>query len=554
MSINPTPQIRTAGPRRLGMLATAAALTLGTHGALQAQTTAVAAAAPVAAPAAPVMTAPAKPVFAIRGFDISGDNPLPAGETSRVLAPFLRTDASIETLQNATAALEASLKERGYALHRVVLPPQEVGETVQLRIVKFTIGKVIVEGLQRYDEANVRASLPELKEGQAPNFKTLAIQTAIANESQGKQVQIALKEAQEADQIDARVVVTEAKPWNFAVNLANTGSRATGRDRLTFAGSHSNVLDLDHQFTGAYTTSIEKTSDVQQFGLNYRIPLYRLGGVVGASFTHSKVVGDFGAFRSTGAGQTMGINYSQYLPPDGGYRSYVTLGLDDKRFDVSDISGTPIPGQLVRRSRPLSLGYTARVESDAAVWGYSTELAANTGGGSGNTLAAYRSEDPRISTANFKLLRANANYLGGFAGGWLWGVRGQFQYSPDALISGEQFGLGGASSIRGTGERPISGDRGVSVTLEISTPDLHPGLRLLGFVDTGWLRNNTPNGTTKPSSDQLASVGLGLRYSIGSIGMAAEWGRIVTGSVLAANPAFPKAGDNKFHVSLTARF
>ena len=554
MSINPTPQIRTAGPRRLGMLATAAALALGTHGALQAQTTAVPAAAPVAAPAAPVMTAPAKPVFAIRGFDISGDNPLPAGETSRVLAPFLRTDASIETLQNATAALEASLKERGYALHRVVLPPQEVGETVQLRIVKFTIGKVIVEGLQRYDEANVRASLPELKEGQAPNFKTLAIQTAIANESQGKQVQIALKEAQEADQIDARVVVTEAKPWNFAVNLANTGSRATGRDRLTFAGSHSNVLDLDHQFTGAYTTSIEKTSDVQQFGLNYRIPLYRLGGVVGASFTHSKVVGDFGAFRSTGAGQTMGINYSQYLPPDGGYRSYVTLGLDDKRFDVSDISGTPIPGQLVRRSRPLSLGYTARVESDAAVWGYSTELAANTGGGSGNTLAAYRSEDPRISTANFKLLRANANYLGGFAGGWLWGVRGQFQYSPDALISGEQFGLGGASSIRGTGERPISGDRGVSVTLEISTPDLHPGLRLLGFVDTGWLRNNTPNGTTKPSSDQLASVGLGLRYSIGSIGMAAEWGRIVTGSVLAANPAFPKAGDNKFHVSLTARF
>jgi len=536
------------------MLATAAVLALGPHGALRAQTSAAPVAAPAATPSAPAMAAPAKPLFAIRGFDISGDNPLPAGETSRVLAPFLRTDASIETLQNATAALEASLKERGYALHRVVLPPQEVGETVQLRIVKFSIGKVIVEGLQRYDEANIRASLPELQEGQAPNFKTLAVQTAIANESQGKQVQIALKEAQEADQIDARVVVTEAKPWNFAVNLANTGSRATGRDRLTFAGSHANVLDLDHQFTGAYTTSIEKTSDVQQIGLNYRIPLYRLGGVVGASFTHSKVVGDFGAFRSTGAGQTMGINYSQYLPPDGGYRSYVTLGLDDKRFDVSDISGTPIPGQLLRRSRPLSLGYTARVESDAAAWGYSTELAANSGGGNGNTLAAYRSEDPRISTANFKLLRANANYLGGFAGGWLWGVRGQFQYSPDALISGEQFGLGGASSIRGTGERPISGDRGLSATLEITTPDLQPGLRLLGFVDAGWLRNNNPNGTTKPASDHLASVGLGLRYSMGSIGMSAEWGRIVSGSVLAANPAFPKTGDNKFHLSLTARF
>ena len=501
------------------------------------------------------MTAPAKPVFAIRGFDISGDNPLPTGETTRVLAPFLRADASIDTLQAATAALEAALKDRGFALHRVVLPPQEVGETVNLHIVKFVIGKINVEGLQRFDEANIRASLPELVAGRAPNFKTLAVQTAIANESQGKQVQIALKESEEADKIDARLVVTETKPWNFSVSLANTGSSSTGRDRLTFSGSHSNVLDMDHQFTGAYTTSINNTSGVQQLGLNYRIPLYRLGGVVGASFTHAKVVGDFGAFKSTGAGQTAGINYSQYLPPDGGYRSYVTLGLDDRRFDVTEISGIPVPGQAVRRSRPLSLGYTARVESDASVWGYNTELATNLGGGSGNNLAAYQSEDPRIGTARFKVLRANANYQSSFATGWLWGIRGQFQYSPDVLISGEQFGLGGSSSIRGTGERPLSGDRGLSATLEVTTPDIQPGLRFIGFVDAGWLRNNNPNGSTKPASDQLASVGLGLRYTVGSLGIAAEWGRIVTGSALGtANTALPRAGDKKFHVNLTARF
>ena len=515
--------------------------------------------APAAAPA-PQMSTPLKPVFAIRGFDVTGDNPLSGDETTRVLAPFLRTDASIETLQKATAALEATLKERGFALHRVVLPPQSVGQTVQLQIVTFVIGKVSIEGLkdnQNYSEANIRASLPELAEGTAPNFKTLAVQTAIANESQGKQVQIALKEAEEADRIDARIVVTEAKPWNFAASLANTGSRSTGRDRLTLSGSHANVFGLDHQFTGAYTTSIERTSDVQQMGFNYRIPLYRAGGVLGMSYTRSTVVGDFGALRSTGAGQTMGINYSHYLPPDGGYRSYVTLGLEDKRFDITEISGVPIPGQAVRRSRPLSLGYTARVESNTASWGYNTDLVANMVSGSGNNLTAYRTEDTRINTAAFKVLRANANYLGAMgAGGWLWGVRGQFQYSADALISGEQFGLGGASTIRGTGERPISGDKGLLVSLEVTTPDLQPGLRLLGFVDAGWLRNNSPNGNPKPASDKLASAGLGLRYTLGALGFSAEWGRIVSGSVLAnaGNPAIPKAGDSKFHVNLTARF
>ena len=72
----------------------------------------------------------------------------------------------------------------------------------------------------------------------------------------------------------------------------------------------------------------------------------------------------------------------------------------------------------------------------------------------------------------------------------------------------------------------------------------------------GWLRNNTPNATNKPASDRLASVGLGLRYNRGALGLSAEWGRIVTGSVFsgAANPAIPRAGDNKLHLNLTARF
>ena len=92
-------------------------------------------------------------------------------------------------------------------------------------------------------------------------------------------------------------------------------------------------------------------------------------------------------------------------------------------------------------------------------------------------------------------------------------------------------------------------------TLEVNTPEVTPGLRFISFIDAGWLRNNNPNGTTKPASDHLASVGLGLRYNSGSLGISAEWGRIVTGSVLGVtNTAFPRAGDNKLHVSLTARF
>jgi hemolysin activation/secretion protein len=142
-------------------------------------------------------------------------------------------------------------------LHRG-LPPQDVGGSIKLNVVKFVIGKVTVEGHQQFSEANVRASVPEIMEGTAPNFQTLAVQTTMANESQAKTIQVALKESEEPDKIDVRIIVKEAKPWNFAINASNTGSSATGADRLTLSGGHANLFGLDHQLTAAYTTSVER--------------------------------------------------------------------------------------------------------------------------------------------------------------------------------------------------------------------------------------------------------------------------------------------------------
>ena len=496
------------------------------------------------------------PTFVIKSFDVKGDNPLGGEETARLLAPFQRPDATIETLQQATAALEAGLKQKGFALHRVALPAQEVNPVIKLNVVKFVIGKVTVEGRKNVSEANVRASVPELAEGQAPNFRTLAVQTAIANENPGKRVQVALKESDEPDKIDARVVLQEGSPWQLSASLGNTGATSTGNDRLSLTAGHSNLFDRDHQLSAAYTTSLERPSAVQQLGLSYRAPLYRQGGVLGMSYTQSDVAGDFGVFKSTGAGRTFGVNYSLYLPPQGGHRGYVTLGFDDKQFDVTLINSVPLPGQLVRRSQPITLGYNARVESDKAVWGYSADIALNVPGGSGNDLAAYRTEDPRISTAQWRAVRGAANYATGVAAGWTLSLRGQVQFSPDALIAGEQFGLGGSTSVRGVGERPLSGDSGVLFSTEMLTPELIAGLRVLGFVDAGWLANNSANGRTKPASDSLSSLGLGLRYTVANYSLTADFGRVLGGTTLPpqVNSGLPQSGDQKLHVNLTARF
>ena len=82
-------------------------------------------------------------------------------------------------------------------------------------------------------------------------------------------------------------------------------------------------------------------------------------------------------------------------------------------------------------------------------------------------------------------------------------------------------------------------------------------MRFLTFVDAGWVTNVNPNGTTKPASDRLTSVGLGLRYNHpAGLSMTADYGRIMVGSIvpLSINSVAPQKGDQKLHLNLLVRF
>ncbi|MBS7808021.1 ShlB/FhaC/HecB family hemolysin secretion/activation protein [Variovorax sp. PCZ-1] len=513
------------------------------------------------APAPQATMASSNPSFAIRGFNIKGENPLSAAQTSSVLAPFLRTDATIDTLQKATSTLEAALRDAGFGLHKVSLPPQEVGDTVTLEIVKFTIGRVVVTGNQHFGEANIRNSLPELKEGNSPNFKRLAVQTALANENSSKQINVALKEANEADKIDATVQVRDIRPWFAAVTLSNNGNDSSGKDRFTVSAGHNNLWNSDHQAVLAYTTSLERTGDVRQWGLNYKIPFYSARGTLGFSATQSDVLGTFATFTSTGVGHTRGLNYTISNEPEGGRRSYFSVSLDDRVYGAALVNGVTVG--VDRRSRPLGVGYSVKNESDGSVWAYNLDLSLNIGSGSGNNLTAYRSEfnglvaGQGISSRAFKILRAGHQYSASLGKTWLWSVRSQAQLSNTALISGEQIGLGGTGSLRGAPDRAISGDAGLLSSLEITSPELIKGLRLTSFLDSGWLSNRSADGFRRVSSDNLASLGLGLRFGHQSgVSLSADYGRLLNSSKLplTSNSSAPQKGDDKLHLTMSVRF
>lgn len=476
-----------------------------------------------------VSAQPPETHFTVSAFAVEGDNPLDAERTQATLAPFIGQHQGIEGLQQAASALEALLREEGFGFYRVVLPPQDIGGVIRLQMFKFTVGTVEVKGNQFFSNDNILRSLPQLAGGQSPNTSALARDLALANENPGKRANVTFKQGEVADTVDAVVDVKDSRTVSGFVLLNNTGTSQTGNGRLTLGASHANLFDKDHQATFTYTTSPTEPGRVHQWGGYYRAPLYSLGAMVTAYYTTSSVSSGIVAntFNVTGRGDFAGVAVSYYLAPRGDYRSYLTLGLDDKHFrndKITTLGGAALSPNY--RTRPLTLGYTGRFTKQWGQWGYNVELAHNLSSGGGNDNASYLANRAGASTS-WNALRYGFDVALPMPSEWLFMARLRGQNSGDALVPGEQLGIGGALSVRGLPERVLAGDSGYWGNLEAWTPALAENLRMLVFYDFGEIRNH--NNLFLPSAS-VTSFGLGVRWSMGrQLSASLDLGHVLSG-------------------------
>lgn len=488
--------------------------------------------------------------FSVTGFAVDGDNPLNADLTQKTLAPFVGTHNGIERLQQAASALEDALRQKGFGFYRVVLPPQDIGGVIKLQMFKFTLGTVSLKGNQNFPDGNILRSLPQLLAGTSPNTQELARDLAVANENPSKRANVTFKQGEVDDTIDANVEVADSKPIDGFVALNNTGNAATGNDRVTAGISHNNLFGLDHQGTFTYTTSVSNPGKVQQYGAYYRAPIYAWGGIISAYFTTSTV--DSGVVASlinvTGRGDTLGLRYTHYFAPQGDYRSFLSLSLDDKNFLNDKITlvggGALFPNY---RTRPITVSYAGRIEKKWGLWGYNLDFAQNLPDGAGNDNASYNANRAGASVI-WNAIRYGADVSLPMPSNWVFSGRLRGQVSDTPLVPAEQFGIGGAQSVRGLEERVLSGDTGMQASLEFLTPPLAEGLRAMVFYDFGEIRRYND---LVLSSATASSLGFGLRWALGNhLSANLDVAHIVQG--LEKLPA--GTSTDKIHFSMNWRF
>ena len=498
------------------------------------------ASAAVAAGSAPVRN---DERFDITRFAVEGNTLLTQARVDEAVTPFRGPGRVYGDIQQALEALENAYRSAGYTAVQVSVPEQELtGGVVRLQVVETVVGKVVVSDNRHFSEQNIRASIPQLVEGSAPNLRRISESVQLANDNPAKQVNVTLTASESTNQIDAAITVKDDNPLRVMLNVDNSGNRDTGQWRTGVAVQHSNLFNRDHVATVAYTTSPDSPSGakVDLYSLGYRLPMYGLGDSLDFIYGKSNVTsGQTLAVNSTlnitGRGEIYALRWNHYFARSGEWSSKLVFGADYKKVDSScSINGGLLNGAslntcLPYSTLPLSVSYSAQQQGVGQVLDYNLGIARNMATGEPRRNDALQVTDryslftgARQSMDNFIIVRGGASWFKVFQNDWQVRLASSLQVSPHALPPVEQFGLAGANTVRGFTERAVAADSGAVLNAELYTPDLlakseaRGNLRLLGFVDAArGANNNVTAASTVPSTLTLASFGAGLRYTLG---------------------------------------
>lgn len=451
--------------------------------------------------------------FEVEEFVIDGDNPLDPAQTHSALKDYEGVKSDINQLNDAAKSLEELLAKKGFDFYRVVLPPQELtGGKVHLEIRSLKVGKVNAVGNEHFSDENIVKSLPLLTSGMTPSARRIAKALAMANENPAKQTRVVFVRGEEPGTMDARITVNDRNPQEFFVWANNTGSELSTESRLGVQYHHRNLWDKDHQLSLSYTLSPEDISKIKQYGFNYRVPLYKLGGSANVFFSKSDA--DTGqvaeVFDVSGRGDTIGLGYTHNLNRIGNYQHKVGFTLLDKLFDNEvNFAGEDIGRDI--RSRPITLNYQLQWAKEKFSSLVNLAYTQNLSGGSFNDDASYAaSRVGADSSWNKQNISLRLNY--NLPKQWVTNFSLDIQQTSDALISGEKLGFGGANAPRGFLEREVTVDEGYKASFALWKSLPLKSLQLGAFYDyANGSQNNVQVGEVEKES--LSSIGLGLKWN-----------------------------------------
>ena len=520
--------------------------------------------------------------FMITAIDVSGVTKLSAEEIERIVYPHLGPDRSNDDVVAAQKGLQEAYAAKGYEAVLVDVPvqPEETFAQgiVQIAVSETPVGRVRVVGADHHPLTAVRAQMPSVVEGQPIDFKALQRDVAQANRVPDRSVEPRFTPGQVPGTLDIDLKVEDSRPLHASIDLSNDNSPSTEPLRLAATVRHTDLWSKGHSATFTYSVAPQNRQQSEVFSASYSAPLlgtpwsFMLSG-----YTSNSNVAALGGTQVLGDGFQIGLRAIYRLPSE--TFQQISFGVDFKDFNERlSVASAPLDPKPVRYV-PLVAEYTFAKSGERQNFNFTLGTTAgfrvvkktkceDLGGVNIGDTATCTLPDGGVGVPvdilqnraqsaieNFVHFNLDASYSYNLPKDWIIALHFVGQFSDSPLVTNEQFGVGGMTSVRGYYLTEAIGDDGFVSSVEAQLPDLAhllgrsaQELRFYAFGDFGYARIRAP-AAEQAANFYLASLGGGVRYRL----LKYLSGEFLIGVPVRDGP-ITRGGDPRYSFSLKGEF
>ncbi|HKT85527.1 MAG TPA: ShlB/FhaC/HecB family hemolysin secretion/activation protein [Novosphingobium sp.] len=443
-------------------------------------------------------------------------------------------DLPIAALCEVRDRAATALREMGY-LAAVQIPPQRIekGGDVRMDVLVARLVEVQVRGEAGANESAIAAHLARLTKEPWFNTRLAERQLLLLSDMPGYQVRLTLKPAKGAPGDVIGDVLVRREPFELVAGVQNLGSKATGREGLFVQAAINGVTGLaDRTTLSLYNTFDFDEQTVLQAGHDFALGAsgLRLGGNL--LWGRSEPSGPL-PFKSETLAAEIGLSYPLVRRRALSVRAAGGLEIVDQDIEFAS---TPLtrdhlrvlyarialdaiaPGSLVGQG-----GYSVAEPR----WRLGAQVEARRGldalGASEDCTPITQCLTPNVPISNLLadpsgfVLRGEATAEFRPVQKVTLAVSPRAQYSPDTLLSYEQFSVGNYTVGRGLDPGTLLGDSGVGSSFELRYGSLARAMdkaiavQPFAFLDAAWAWRRD-DGADDPRTAYTAGGGLRARW------------------------------------------
>lgn len=462
--------------------------------------------------------------FTLNNVSVEGASVYNNAELKSVYAGDVGKTISLADVYTIANRLTLKYRNDGYILTQVVVPPQEIdGGNVRLRVVEGYVDQITVQKADPsapINMAGIQAYARQISTGGPLNARNLERELLLINDLPGVTARSVLSPSQTKTGAADMTIVLDYDPVDGLVSVDNFGSRYLGPLQLGGAVTLNSMLGLNEAISAQIVTAPEDWYELAYGSLGYEQPVGIYGTKVhfNASATDTDPGFDLKQFDVEGRSYLLNVGATHPFIRSRTENLTGRINYDWRRVrSANNIEDT-------RRDRISSLRIGGRYEFIDTLLG----AAANTidaelskglhifGASDEGDDNLTRSEgDPQATKLEAEIQRlqrvtSNVNIL----------LAARGQIASNALLSSEEFAIGGINSGRGYDPSEIVGDHGISGKVELQwrepikfEQNFVESYQVYGFYDIGRVWNEDAT-TSSQKRDSLASIGAGFRFDL----------------------------------------